>query len=68
MLSSMSFTVLQFTFMSVLHFSSYLRRMQVFVSRFFFFVYGCPVIPALFVEMTVFLTHCIAFVSLPKIS
>ena len=49
--------------------SSYLRRMQVFVSRFFFFfVYGCPVVPALFVEMTVFLTHYNAFVSLPKIS
>ena len=66
MLSSMSCTVLQFTFRSVLHFEFIFEKDASFCVQIFFFCIW-TVVSALFVEMTVLLTHCIAFVSLPKI-
>ena len=66
MLSSMSCTVLQFTFRSVLHFEFIFEKYASFCVQIFFFCIW-TVVSALFVEMTVLLTHCIAFVSLPKI-
>ena len=66
MLSS-SFTVLQFTFRSVLHFEFIFEKDASFCVQIFFFFCIWTVAPALFVETTVLLTHCIAFVSLPKI-
>ena len=70
LLSSRSFVVLSFMFRSVIHSEIIFMKVVSSVSRFlsfFFFLMWLPVIPAQFVEETVFVP-LFAFASLSKIS
>ena len=67
MLSSRNFRVLCFTFRTIIYFELMPVKGVRIGSLCIFFACGCSVVPAPFVEKTIFF-YCIAFTSLSKIS